>query len=73
MIITLYKFLSHESCCSNLATCYLYNQASPVTDTTLMQQVKHMNQMMLYSKIVTIRDAQIQEKRRGCRHPQKLT
>ena len=31
-----------------------------------------MNQMMLYSKIVTIRDAQIQEKRRGCRHPQKL-
>lgn len=25
--------------------------------------VKHMNQMMLYSKIVTIRDAQIQEKR----------
>merc|ERR1719355_395602 len=25
--------------------------------------VKHMNQMMLYSKVVTIRDAQIQEKR----------
>lgn len=25
-------------------------------------EVKHMNQMMLYSKIVTIRDAQIQEK-----------
>merc|ERR1719145_150702 len=25
--------------------------------------VKHMNQMMLYSKIVTIRDAQIEEKR----------
>merc|ERR1712019_134902 len=28
-----------------------------------MDDVKHMNQMMLYSKIVTIRDAQIQEKR----------
>merc|ERR1712100_272632 len=28
-----------------------------------MDVVKHMNQMMLYSKIVTIRDAQIQEKR----------
>merc|ERR1719386_150039 len=27
-----------------------------------MDDVKHMNQMMLYSKIVTIRDAQIQEK-----------
>lgn len=30
-----------------------------------MDDVKHMNQMMLYSKIVTIRDAQIQEKRLG--------
>lgn len=28
-----------------------------------MDDVKHMNQMMLYSKIVTIRDAQVQEKR----------
>jgi len=28
-----------------------------------MDDVKHMNQMMLYSKVVTIRDAQIQEKR----------
>jgi len=28
-----------------------------------IDDVKHMNQMMLYSKIVTIRDAQIQEKR----------
>merc|ERR1719262_1469493 len=28
-----------------------------------LDDVKHMNQMMLYSKIVTIRDAQIQEKR----------
>merc|ERR1711990_1057400 len=28
-----------------------------------MDDVKHMDQMMLYSKIVTIRDAQIQEKR----------
>merc|ERR1712072_1664946 len=28
-----------------------------------MDDVKHMNQMMLYSKIVTIRDAQIEEKR----------
>mmetsp|Transcript_50421 Transcript_50421/g.100308 ORF Transcript_50421/g.100308 Transcript_50421/m.100308 type:complete len:522 (-) Transcript_50421:104-1669(-) len=28
-----------------------------------MDDVKHMNQMMLYSKIVTVRDAQIQEKR----------
>lgn len=28
-----------------------------------MDDVKHMNQMMLYSKIVTIRDAQLQEKR----------
>merc|ERR1719253_1622508 len=28
-----------------------------------MDDVKHMNQMMLYGKIVTIRDAQIQEKR----------
>merc|ERR1712232_756596 len=28
-----------------------------------MNDVKHMNQMMLYSKVVTIRDAQIQEKR----------
>merc|ERR1740139_123354 len=28
-----------------------------------MDDVKHMNQMMLYSKVVTIRDAQLQEKR----------
>jgi len=28
-----------------------------------MDDVKHMNQMMLYSKVVTIRDAQVQEKR----------
>jgi len=28
-----------------------------------MDDVKHMNQMMLYSKVLTIRDAQIQEKR----------
>merc|ERR1712137_22854 len=28
-----------------------------------MDDVKHMNQMMLYSKVVTIRDAQIREKR----------
>merc|ERR1712232_1364971 len=28
-----------------------------------MDDVKHMNQMVLYSKVVTIRDAQIQEKR----------
>jgi len=28
-----------------------------------MDDVKHMNQMMLYGKVVTIRDAQIQEKR----------
>jgi len=28
-----------------------------------MDDVKHMNQMMMYSKVVTIRDAQIQEKR----------
>merc|ERR1719432_265043 len=28
-----------------------------------MDDVKHLNQMMLYSKVVTIRDAQIQEKR----------
>merc|ERR1719161_2580265 len=28
-----------------------------------MDDVKHMNQMMLYSKVVTIRDVQIQEKR----------
>merc|ERR1719182_501729 len=28
-----------------------------------MDDVKHMNQMMLYSKVVTIRDAQIMEKR----------
>ncbi|KAF4668479.1 hypothetical protein FOZ61_006321 [Perkinsus olseni] len=28
-----------------------------------MDDVKHMNQMMLYSKVATIRDAQIQEKR----------
>merc|ERR1719473_962903 len=28
-----------------------------------MDDVKHMNQMMLYSKVVTIRDAQINEKR----------
>jgi len=28
-----------------------------------MDDVKHMNQMMLYSKVVTIRDAEIQEKR----------
>merc|ERR1712151_299717 len=28
-----------------------------------MDDVKHMNQMMLYSKIVTIRDAQVQERR----------
>jgi len=28
-----------------------------------LDDVKHMNQMMLYSKIVTIRDAQVQEKR----------
>lgn len=28
-----------------------------------MDDVKHMNKMMLYSKVVTIRDAQIQEKR----------
>ena len=30
-----------------------------------VDEVKHMNQMMLYSKIVTIRDAQIQEKSLG--------
>merc|ERR1719446_473466 len=28
-----------------------------------MDDVKHMNQSMLYSKVVTIRDAQLQEKR----------
>merc|ERR1719297_253449 len=28
-----------------------------------MDDVKHMNQMMLYTKVVTIRDAQVQEKR----------
>merc|ERR1719333_1705435 len=28
-----------------------------------LDDVKHMNQMMLYSKVVTIRDAQVQEKR----------
>jgi hypothetical protein len=29
-----------------------------------MDEVKHMNQMVLYSKCVTIRDAQIEEKKR---------
>lgn len=28
-----------------------------------MDDVKHMNRMMLYSKVATIRDAQVQEKR----------